>query len=100
MATINESDAPNWQLQEQLANLRPDLGIEIREELGGGLSGANVYLVDCQLDGGSRLGVLKLASASQAEQESGATSERGRVGSVRLCPNISSSSGAPAMATG
>ncbi|MGC1721468.1 MAG: hypothetical protein WA746_20970 [Isosphaeraceae bacterium] len=70
MATINESDAPNWQLQEQLANLRPDLGIEIREELGGGLSGANVYLVDCQLDGGSRLGVLKLASASQAEQES------------------------------
>jgi hypothetical protein len=70
MAKIRESDDLNQQLQEQLAKLRPDLGIEIREELGGGLSGANVYLVDCQLDAGPRLGVLKLASASQAEQES------------------------------
>src|SRR3990172_8542059 len=69
MMPTTEAESPKQQLEAQLKSLRPDLSIEIRGELGGGLSGADVFLVDCVLNGEPRLGVLKLASVSQAEQE-------------------------------
>jgi hypothetical protein len=57
------------ELAAAINGFRPDLGVTIRRSIAGGLSGASIYLTECQLEGEQRLAVLKLASAGQAEAE-------------------------------
>ena len=39
------------ELGAAIEGIRPDVGVKIRRSIAGGLSGASVYLVECQLDG-------------------------------------------------
>ena len=69
MSDQPKSTAPYHQLDFDLQQLRPDLRICVRRPLDGGLSGANVFLVDCQIEDEQRLAVLKLVSTKQAVNE-------------------------------
>ncbi len=57
------------ELRSSIEGLKPELGIKIRKPIAGGLSGADVFLVECQLNGERRLAVLKIASKGQADSE-------------------------------
>src|SRR4051794_40928672 len=56
-------------IQSRLGELRPDLQVKIRRPLTGGLSGADIHLVDFIRDNEWRLGVLKVAPALRGEHE-------------------------------
>jgi hypothetical protein len=56
-------DPSDQKLNDLLAELPQERGIKVRRSIAGGLSGAQIYLVECQLDGEQRLAILKVASA-------------------------------------
>ena len=56
-------------LEAEIRQIRPDLAIDLLKPLVGGLSGASVLLAEFLRDGERRLGVVKVASPSQAKKE-------------------------------
>lgn len=53
----------------KLAASRPDLKIQVRGALEPGLSGASVFLVDCNIAGEKRLAIMKITVAKKATSE-------------------------------
>src|SRR5436309_3031180 len=62
-----------------LRSIRSDLEIRVRQQLVGGFSGAQVFLVDSRVDGEARLGVVKVHQAQKLGSEA-LGEERARAG--------------------